>query len=83
MSVRALVLSMIRWYQRYLSPLKRPSCRFLPTCSDYAHEAVSALGFWRGGLLTLWRLLRCQPLGRGGYDPVLPAAARTGQLPEP
>ena len=73
---RALVVSLIRWYQRYVSPLKRPTCRFLPTCSEYACEAVSTHGCWRGGLLALWRLLRCQPLGRGGYDPVLPAAAQ-------
>jgi putative membrane protein insertion efficiency factor len=71
---RRLALGLIRFYQRYLSPLKRPTCRFLPTCSDYAHEAICVHGVWRGGLMALWRLLRCQPLCKGGYDPVLPPA---------
>jgi putative membrane protein insertion efficiency factor len=69
--VRSVVMRIIRGYQVYLSPLKRPSCRFLPTCSEYAREAVELHGVGRGLLLTAWRLLRCQPLCRGGFDPVL------------
>ena len=70
--MRHVALALIRCYQRYLSPLKRPTCRFLPTCSDYAYEAITRYGVLRGGLKALWRLLRCQPFCAGGYDPVLP-----------
>jgi putative membrane protein insertion efficiency factor len=66
-----LLLAPIRWYQRYLSPLKRaPSCRYLPTCSEYAAEAIRTRGALVGGLKALWRILRCNPLFKGGYDPV-------------
>jgi uncharacterized protein len=66
-----LLLRLVRFYQRWLSPLKgRPTCRFLPTCSDYAREALERHGAWRGGRLALWRLLRCHPFCRGGYDAV-------------
>jgi putative membrane protein insertion efficiency factor len=66
-----LVLAPVGLYRLALSPLKRaPSCRFLPTCSEYAVEAVRSRGIIVGGALALWRILRCQPLCRGGYDPV-------------
>ena len=62
---------LIRFYQKFLSPLKRnPTCRFTPTCSAYALEAFTKRGFFVGFGLSLWRLLRCQPLCVGGYDPV-------------
>lgn len=70
--LRRVALALIRFYQRHVSPLKRPTCRFLPTCSEYAHDAVVHYGVLRGGLMALWRLLRCQPLCAGGHDPVLP-----------
>ncbi len=57
-------------YKRALSPLLPPACRFVPSCSEYALEAVERHGAWRGAGLSAWRLLRCQPLARGGYDPV-------------
>jgi hypothetical protein len=61
----------IRWYRRRLSPLKRtPTCRYLPTCSEYAIEAIETRGWFVGGLKAAWRILRCNPLFRGGYDPV-------------
>lgn len=58
------------WYKRYLSPLLPQSCRFEPTCSEYAREALRKYGLWKGLLLSLWRVLRCNPYSRGGYDPV-------------
>ena len=60
----------VHGYRRFLSPLKPPTCRFHPTCSAYAIEALELHGFWRGVGLTLWRILRCQPLCKGGLDPV-------------
>ncbi len=66
-----LVLLPVVVYRRLLSPLKRtPSCRYLPTCSEYAIEAVHKRGIVVGGALATWRVLRCNPLFHGGYDPV-------------
>lgn len=62
---------LIRLYQKYISPLKkRPCCRFYPTCSSYALEAIEEWGALRGGFLSLWRILRCNPFCRGGIDNV-------------
>lgn len=66
---RALIRA-IRFYQTGISPLTPPSCRFTPTCSSYALEAVERYGARRGSWLALRRLLRCQPFCKGGYDPV-------------
>ena len=69
-----LILAPVRFYRRYLSPLKpAPSCRYLPTCSEYCIEAVEKRGVLVGLGKALWRLLRCNPLFAGGYDPVDPA----------
>nr|WP_254872310.1 membrane protein insertion efficiency factor YidD [Victivallis sp. Marseille-Q1083] len=73
---------MIYLYQRIVSPWLPGCCRFTPTCSHYGAEALKQHGFWRGSLLTLWRLLRCQPFCRGGYDPV-PPKKRAGNPEEP
>ena len=64
-------LSTIRFYRRYLSPLKPPSCRFTPTCSQYALDAYTQLGFFLGTWRTFTRILRCNPWQAGGYDPVI------------
>jgi len=61
---------LVAFYQRFLSPLKPPSCRFYPTCSDYFRQAVAAKGPVRGTLAGIRRILRCHPLARGGFDPV-------------
>ena len=61
---------MIKFYRKYISPLKRPSCRFYPTCSEYALEAISKYGALKGGFLGVKRILKCHPYNKGGYDPV-------------
>ncbi len=69
--MKRLLLSSIRFYRRHLSSLKRtPTCRFVPTCSEYAQIAIERYGTVKGGQMAIRRLLRCQPLCRGGYDPV-------------
>lgn len=65
-----VLLTLIRFYRRAISPYTPPSCRFQPTCSAYAEEAVRRHGAARGGWLALRRLLRCHPFGGSGYDPV-------------
>ena len=66
-----LVLLPVMFYRRVLSPMKRaPTCRYLPTCSEYAVEAVKQRGIVVGIALAIWRVLRCQPFARGGHDPV-------------
>ena len=66
----AIILSLIRLYQRSLSLVLPNVCRFSPTCSHYMAEAIHKHGIWRGALIGLRRLLRCQPFCAGGYDPV-------------
>ncbi|MBZ4652975.1 MAG: hypothetical protein JG781_313 [Peptococcaceae bacterium] len=68
--MKEILLIMIRFYQRFFSPLKGASCRFYPTCSQYALEAVSRYGPWKGSWLALKRILKCHPFHPGGYDPV-------------
>jgi putative membrane protein insertion efficiency factor len=65
------VIFIIRLYQRWISPLKAaPSCRFYPTCSQYAIDAVSKYGIIKGGFMAIKRILKCHPFHPGGYDPV-------------
>jgi putative membrane protein insertion efficiency factor len=68
--VSYLLLAPIRLYQRFVSPLLPRRCKYLPTCSDYAIQAVRQYGVLRGFVLAGWRLLRCNPWSDGGYDPV-------------
>lgn len=76
----AIVLAPVHAYRRVLSPMKRvPTCRFLPTCSEYAIEAVETRGVVVGCGLAAWRILRCNPLCRAGHDPVPHAHARRSQ----
>lgn len=64
-------LQFLRAYKWAISPMLPPSCRFVPTCSEYAMEAIDRYGLLRGSFMALMRLLRCHPLARGGYDPVV------------
>ena len=69
--MKKILLTGIRFDQRYLSPIKGGStCKFYPTCSQYAKEAIEKYGALKGGRLAGWRILRCNPFTRGGYDPV-------------
>jgi hypothetical protein len=64
------LVAIIRVYQRFLSPLLGPRCRYHPSCSEYAAQALQRHGILRGSLLASWRLLRCNPWSHGGFDPV-------------
>jgi uncharacterized protein len=68
--VRRVAMLLIRGYQIGISPLLPPSCRFVPSCSEYGYQAIEKYGIIRGGAMTVWRVLRCNPFGKGGYDPV-------------
>ena len=68
---RLLVLLLIRTYQKVISPgLPANTCRYYPSCSHYSYQAVYKYGLFKGGGMSIWRLLRCNPYSRGGYDPV-------------
>ena len=60
----------IKFYRKYVSPLKSTKCPYYPSCSEYGLEAITKYGAFKGGLLAFWRILRCNPFSKGGYDPV-------------
>jgi uncharacterized protein len=68
--MKTIILGIIRFYQKAISPVLPPSCRFTPTCSHYAYEAVEKYGFFKGGWMGVKRISRCHPFTPGGYDPV-------------
>ena len=68
--MKRVLLAIIRFYKRAISPYLPPSCRFTPTCSEYAVEAIQKHGALKGLGLAVWRVMRCNPLCKGGYDPV-------------
>ena len=68
--IARLLIAPIRWYKKYLSPHLGNICRFRPTCSEYAIQALQVHGAAKGLVLSVWRILRCNPFGKGGYDPV-------------
>lgn len=74
-----LLVLPILFYQRYITPFTPPSCRFTPTCSEYARQALLVHGPFKGLLLAVWRILRCNPWGGSGYDPVPPKGSFKGK----
>ena len=68
--IRKICMCLIEFYQRFLSPLKKPCCIYYPSCSSYAYEAYKKYGFFKGTYLTILRILKCNPFNKGGYDPV-------------
>ena len=78
MTARGVLIGLLRGYKRFISPLLPPACRFYPSCSEYAMQAVEAHGVLRGAGLALRRLARCHPFSKGGYDPVPPRPEFSG-----
>ena len=72
---KLVTLHLLRTYKWALSPMFPPACRYVPTCSEYAEEAIDRYGVLRGGAMTVLRLLRCHPFAHGGYDPVVKNSA--------
>ena len=68
--MKYVMIGLLKFYQKFISPIKPSCCRFTPTCSTYAIEAFRKRGFFVGFILTVWRILRCNPFCKGGYDPV-------------
>jgi putative membrane protein insertion efficiency factor len=68
--MKRLLIFIIKIYRKYVSPYKRPSCKYYPTCSQYAIEAIEKYGSFKGIFMSIWRILRCNPFSKGGYDPV-------------
>lgn len=68
--MKRVLLALIRFYQKDISPYKKPCCKYYPTCSNYAVQAIERFGALKGLLLALYRILRCNPFSRGGYDPI-------------
>ena len=68
--MKKVLLAIIRFYRAAISPYTKPSCKYIPTCSEYGLEAIERFGALKGSALTIWRILRCNPFSQGGYDPV-------------
>ena len=68
--MKKFLLGGIRFYQKYISPYKRTKCPYFPSCSQYGYEAIEKYGPVKGLILAIWRILRCNPFSKGGYDPV-------------
>ncbi|MBD5544635.1 MAG: membrane protein insertion efficiency factor YidD [Lachnospiraceae bacterium] len=68
--MKKILIGLIKFYRKYISPLKSTRCPYIPTCSQYGLEAIEKYGALKGSLLAAWRILRCNPFSKGGYDPV-------------
>jgi len=68
--IKHILISLIRFYRKSISPMTPPSCKYIPTCSQYALEAIEKYGAIKGGVMSIWRIIRCNPFSKGGFDPV-------------
>ena len=68
--MKKLFIFIIKFYRKYISPMKSTKCPYIPSCSEYGMEAIEKYGALKGGTLALWRIIRCNPFSKGGYDPV-------------
>ncbi|MCM1193614.1 MAG: membrane protein insertion efficiency factor YidD [Butyrivibrio sp.] len=68
--MKKILIAGIKLYQKYISPMKRTKCPYIPTCSQYGLEAIQKYGALKGSVLAVWRILRCNPFSKGGFDPV-------------
>ena len=68
--MKHVLIFLVKFYRKWISPMRRPCCRYIPTCSQYALQALEKHGAFKGGWLAFRRILRCNPLHKGGYDPV-------------
>ena len=68
--MKKLFIFIIKFYRKYISPIKSTKCPYIPSCSEYGMEAIEKYGALKGGALALWRIIRCNPFSKGGYDPV-------------
>lgn len=68
--MKTILIKLIQFYQKYLSPMKSTRCPYIPSCSQYGLEAIEKYGAVKGSILAAWRILRCNPFSKGGYDPV-------------
>lgn len=69
--IKKALIMLIKFYRKFISPLKKPCCRFYPTCSAYAMQAIEKYGAFKGSFLAIKRILKCHPFNDGGYDPLL------------
>lgn len=68
--LRMILINLIKFYRKKISPMYMPRCKYIPTCSQYALEAIEKYGAIKGGIMSIWRILKCNPFSRGGFDPV-------------
>ena len=68
--MKKILIFFIKMYQKYISPMKTTKCPYIPSCSQYGLEAINKYGAFKGGFMALWRIIRCNPFSKGGYDPV-------------
>ncbi len=78
--MKRVFLSIINFYRKNISPNTPPRCKYIPTCSQYGLEAIERFGAFKGGFMTLWRFLRCNPFSKGGYDPVPELKTKKSEL---
>lgn len=68
--MKKIMIFFIKMYQKYISPMKSTKCPYFPSCSQYGLEAIEKYGAFKGGFMAIWRIIRCNPFSKGGYDPV-------------